>query len=34
MASRRENGQNAEDLMLGAVPGAPALGRGPAPGKH
>jgi len=31
MASRRGEGQDAEQRMLGAVPGVPALGRGPAP---
>jgi molybdopterin-dependent oxidoreductase alpha subunit len=34
MASRRGGGQDAERRMLGAVPGAPALGRGPAPSEN
>jgi hypothetical protein len=31
MRSRSENSDDAAQRMLGAVPGAPALGRGPAP---
>ena len=31
MTSRRGEGKDAEQRMLGAVPGVPALGRGPAP---
>jgi hypothetical protein len=31
MPLRSENGDDAAQRMLGAVPGAPALGRGPAP---
>ena len=31
MASLTDTKHNVEDLMLGAIPGEPALGRGPAP---
>jgi hypothetical protein len=31
MTSRPEESHDAEQRMLGAVPGVPALGRGPAP---
>jgi molybdopterin-dependent oxidoreductase alpha subunit len=35
MGSRRDNGHDSEQRMLGSVPGVPALGRGPAPeGDH